>query len=792
MDLRTDARVASAGVSGREAEVLAAVGRRLTNREIAAELFISVRTVESHIAALLRKLEAPDRSALVDMAMDAASRATIPRPLTSFVGRVDELRTIRALLEHHPLVTLLGPGGCGKTRLAQEVAISWPGEVRIVDLAPLAPGEVESAVVDALQLGTGSSLTGRARIVLAGRSVLLVLDNSEHLIEEAGSVATLLIESAPGLRVLAGSRQALGLPAETVVAVGPLPLPVDVSRDAVETSPAGRLFLDRAASACGIFDMSANLGAVASLCKRLDGLPLAIELAASSLRSMSIEEVVTSIRHHGNLPEQKGRQPRHRTMEAAIDWSWSRLRSDEAALLSRLSVLPGHLVLDELLRLEPMSRPPVTDLVASLSRLVDQSMVVAHIASGDPTRYDLLETIRSFGSLRIEETEAEAIRQAFALVQRDLLAISVVRSRSPDPRVGEAEGDRRKAVTALAWATSTSPGVAQDLLVSIASRYELDPSSGMLDGVRDVVERHAIPDDWPAPVLAWAGLFLNYVDIDLFLRCAQLAVERAVNDEQAAVANWATGFAWGYHQETERALTALARATEYFSASGDRFMVAHCEMARGVAETEPSRAVAAFERSMLAFLDAGASWHANSARLALVRIAIEASIRVDEAARLLDTGLKFAVERGLRHDHAHAQLAAAHLATIENRVHQSRSLAEESALSFRQVGDLRCLGRALQLAAVHQPTPREAIRLNGEALQVALIQSGRQAQITALEAISNAALAAGDLPLAGRAFGALGILTGEPPSIDSVIGDRYRSFILEGEAGGPAIVLSQM
>lgn len=795
MDLRDDPRVAAAKVSRREAEVLAAVGRRLTNPEIAAELFISVRTVESHIAALLRKLRAPDRRTLVELALDAAGRATVPQPSTSFVGRARELREVAQLLPKHPLVTLLGAPGCGKTRLAQEVASRWTGEVRLVDLSALAPLEVESALVDALDLGSGSgpSLAGRAQIALASRSVLLVMDNCENVADAAASVASPLLEAARGLRGLATSRRPLGLPSEVIRTVPPLALPTGPDPHAVMESPAGRLFVERSASVRADFELDdRNAEVVATVCERVDGLPLAIELAAASLRSMNIQELASALERRGVLPEQTGRAPRHRTVNAAIEWSWSRLDPGDAALLTRLAALPAGLESEELGLLEALRRPPVTDVMWSLARLVDQSLIAAHVVPGEPTRYELLETIRAFALARAPEGEVTAVRSSFARVQRDLLAATAPDARESSSRRHRDEQDRRKLVAALWWSAEQNPDVAQDLVVSIAVRYELDPSRSMLEAVREVVDRYAIPDGWPAHVLAWAGVFLNYLDLDLLKRCAQLAASRAADEEDAAFAAWSLGFAHAYAGEPERAATSLMAAATHFSAVGNEWMVAHCNMARGLAETDPADAMGALDRSVLMFLELGASWHANSARLALVRRALESRINMEDSARWLEASLEFSRKRGLRLDHAHAELAEAQLAAIDERRGDARSFSAQSANVFRRAGDLRCLGRALLVMAAHDPAPTEAVRLSGDALEVALLHNDRLAQASALRSLAEAATAANDLALAARAIGAAGKVTGKPPSAEGVIDDDYGSFVLEGQAGGPSFVLSQI
>lgn len=793
MKVRHDQRVAPGILSDREAEVLAAVGRRLTNREIAAELFISVRTVESHVSALLRKLEAPDRKTLRDIAINAAGRAVMTRPTTTFVGRSRELDAISRLLEEQELVTLVGPGGCGKTRLAQQAAERWPSEVRMADLAVVGRTYVEPTLIDALDLPAdpGLSLRGRARVTLEGRSVLLFIDNCEHVVEPVGRAVTSLLEGASGLRVLATSRLALGLASETILRIPPLSVPTAAVPYAVTASGAGRLFADRASYIQHDFEVNdSNAEHVASVCKSVDGLPLAIELAAACLSSMSLEELAEALRRHVELPEQTGRPPRHRTMRAVVQWSWSLLSVEEAALLTRLAALPNGLGLDEMRSLELLSFSPVTDLLHHLTRLVDKSMLVAHISSGSPTRYDLLELVRSFALERIDDDEIALLRDAHARVQQKRLALATSRALTGNTREYQASYERQKVLTALTWSAARMPDVAQDLLLSICRRYELDPTRSMLEGVRSIVQGHAIPDDWPTPVLAWAGLFLNYLDLDLLAQCARLAADRADGSEDEALANWALGFAHAYRGESALAQSHLADAAELFADMGDHWMVAHCSMARGLAELDAVDAVAAFKESLLGFLEAGAPWHANSARMALVRRALEAGIHVDQAASWLEASLLFSEEHGIRHDRAHLKLAQAQLAAVHGRTADVLALGSASAQAFRQVGDLRCLGRALLLMAAYEDSATESLHLSAEALELAIMQRDRQAQTKALDSVSEAAAISGDFTLQARAIGAAASLTGE--SVDDAVPDEYCGLVLEGLAGGPPFVLSHV
>ena len=264
------ARLAAAGVTAREAEVLAVIGGRLTNQEIAERLCISVRTVESHVSALLRKLMVPGRPALIQMTRELAAEPALPVPPTSFVGREEELAQLGDLLAAGPLVCLTGPG-CGKTRLALEAARRWAGETRIAGLASAAAADVTAIIAVALGLGYESAdLATAARVALAGRSLLLVADDCDQVTWAAAEQLTALVRAVPGLRVVGTSRQPLGVSEEQVLPVPPLSCPAGSGPATVQQSEAGRLFLDRARAASPQFrlDEGAAVPHLQHVCRR--------------------------------------------------------------------------------------------------------------------------------------------------------------------------------------------------------------------------------------------------------------------------------------------------------------------------------------------------------------------------------------------------------------------------------------------------------------------------------------------------------------------------------------------
>lgn len=376
-------------ISEREAEVLAALGARLSNAQIANRLHISVRTVESHVSSLLRKYGMADRWALAELARAGAREpdriAGLPASGTTFVGRDAERAAVLAALEEARLVTLLGPGGVGKTRLAAVVAAAavalFPSGGVFVDLVPVRDGFVARAVATALGVTEGSHQPLEEAVAArlgTGRS-LLVLDNCEHVIDEAAVFAERILAACPGARVLVTSRERLGIPGERSVPVSPLPLGSD----------AERLFRDRALAADPQF--VAEPAAIAELCARLDGMPLAIELAAARGASLGATGLLAALEDALRLLSGgRGGDERHRSLRAVLSWSYDLLGEDEQTLFRRLGVFVGTFDMDAAAAVGG-DRAGVADL---LGRLVDKSLVV-HLR-GRVSRWRLLETVRAF------------------------------------------------------------------------------------------------------------------------------------------------------------------------------------------------------------------------------------------------------------------------------------------------------------------------------------------------------------------------------------------------------------
>jgi predicted ATPase/DNA-binding SARP family transcriptional activator len=336
--------------------------------------------------------------------------------LTSFVGRERELRALREELAGARLVTLTGPGGSGKTRLSQEAAAllapGWPDGVWLAELAPIdAPQDVPGAVLNAvgardtvLQLSADGQRDDPALKLVehcGPRRMLLVLDNCEHLVQASADLAELLLTSCPGVTVLATSREPLGVPGELVRPVDPLP-----------DQAALRLLAERGAAARPGFTVEDDPDACAEICHRLDGLPLAIELAAARLRSLTPRQIADRLDDRFRLLTRGSRTvlPRQQTLRAVVDWSWDLLGTRERALLQRLSVFTGGWTLEaaeQVCQGGPLAAQDVADVLGSL---VDKSLVVADMP-GPEARYRMLETIHEYaaGRLHASGRQPEAV-----------------------------------------------------------------------------------------------------------------------------------------------------------------------------------------------------------------------------------------------------------------------------------------------------------------------------------------------------------------------------------------------
>jgi predicted ATPase len=370
--------------------------------QTAAELASELRKSESH-------RQFPSRS--------GTTRNNLPPQLTRFVGRQSEIAEIRNGLTHTRLLTLSGPDGIGKTRLALQVAADslpeYPEGVWFVELASLAdPGLVPQTVASALGLREegGRSITDTVVDHLTQRCLLLVLDNCEHLIGACAHLTDLLLRRSPHLRVLATSREALGISGETMFRVPSLALPDPQRQSGVKSlseNESVELFVDRARAVKSTFAISAaNAGSLAKLCVQLDGIPLAIELAASRMKVLSIEQIADRLHDRLHLLTGGSRTApsRHQTLLAAIDWSYNLLTGSEKILFHRLSVFAGGWTLEAAETVCAGGSVNKANVLELLSGLVDKSLVLAEEREGQQ-RYRFMVTLLEYAHRRLTQTE---------------------------------------------------------------------------------------------------------------------------------------------------------------------------------------------------------------------------------------------------------------------------------------------------------------------------------------------------------------------------------------------------
>lgn len=486
-------------------------------------------------------------------ASPAAARHNLPQPLTSFIGREEQLAELKALLGTTRLLTLTGTGGCGKTRLALQLAARSTHEhadgAWLVELAALAnpmllPQTV--AQVFGLKDPVGQALTQALVDTLATKRLLLVLDNAEHLLEACAQFCETMLRACAGLTVLVTSRERLGIDGELTFQVPPLSAPgphENVTPDLLQAFDATRLFIERAKLQQPRFAVTAqNATALAAICHRLGGIPLAIELAAARVRSMPLEEVSQRLDQRFELLTGGSRTalPRHQTLRSLIDWSYDLLGDAERTLLCRASIFAGGWTFEAAEQVcvgDGVERRHLLDLLTSL---VDKNLVVARDHRG-ATRYGLLETVRYYARDRLSERGEEATQSRRHFDHLLALAEAAdARQLTDDQGLWlerlEAEHDNLRA--ALAWCSTSSAHAGDGLRLAAAlgsfwrSRGHLGEGRHWLAALLDAAPN--MPDRAPrADALRWAGvLAMSQADYIAArdLQQEALAVYRALGD----------------------------------------------------------------------------------------------------------------------------------------------------------------------------------------------------------------------------------------------------------------------
>jgi len=702
-------------------------------------------------------------------------RHNLPERLTSLVGRDQELRELAKLVEAHRLVTVVGPGGAGKTTVAVELARrlggGYPDGVWLAELAAVGDPAVLAEVVGAaLELReeppepgtTPPAPAERLAGFLRDKALLLVLDNCEHLVAACAELAGRLLRTAPGVRVLATSREVLGVAGEVVWPVPPLTVPRSLGQAGpggshwavpdpvpeVATEPgaapealaeydAVRLFAERAAAADPGFALDATTApAVAELCRRLDGLPLAIELAAARVRVLPVPEIAARLGDRFRLLGGGGRtaDPRQRTLRATVDWSWELLEEPDRRLWRRLAVFSGGWTVAAAEAVCGGDGLEEGEVLEGLFRLVDRSLIVrgttpAVAAGGEPARFTMLESLRAYGAERLAEAgEAEVVagrHTAFFLALAEEAAAH--RTARPWLRRVRADYDNLRAALdrvmaagdldtalrlagALGWFWSTdhtiegrqrlaavlaladgrppTPGLARVLQVVAMTEVALTPTEATVASARR--SRELFEGFGDRQGAAFSKLLIGWAELqrggpgDAALRLVEEAdaTFKELDDAwgQAFAGHSRFVFESYHHGLSPRTQRAGREALERYQALDDQFGVAQAqftlaEMASALGDLDAAKA--SYEGTLAAARDGGPLWaHMAS----LVRLGTLLSLEGEEAraAALRAEAVALARRSGQRRAFGHLYNELGAVARARDDLERARQLHQEA------------------------------------------------------------------------------------------------------------------
>lgn len=786
---------------GRQAEALRAFqqARTMLGKELGIEPGTELRRLETDILS-----HSPGLELTAEGAPQLRRRGNIDLPLTACLGREAQLRTIGDLLGRHRLVTLVGPGGVGKTRLAVELGLArsddhdasaWMAELTVVS----APEGVVPAIRGALGLNAppmgAAAGTDHWTDPLSDRALLVVLDNCEHVVTAAASAAVDLLKHCPNVRILATSREGLGIPGEVLYDVPPL-----------GAEAAARLFAERAtAAAPGLVLDEAARAAVGDICRRLDGLPLGIELAAARARALDVTQIATRLGDRFRLLAGGPRTvlPRQRTLRAVVDWSYDLLETSERVVFERISVFSGGFTMEAAEVVCADERIDGDEIADGVCRLVEKSLLVVARHPGG-TRYSMLQTLAEYARERLTETDADAMRRRHAAWVSSVVE-GAERGAGRVPTVGMAAlvAETENIDAAVAWATVHDPALALCLSARLGwftfwmGRIEVGWRS-LSAGLERLLD---VPAPLRARATAWAGI----LGILMGQPEGPSLVEAGVKLGRGCGDRFALGQALGIRGalavlsgHPKAAVPDLTEAAACY-ASDDLHGQAMIEMLQGVAAMTEGRFAEAdefYRRSVEHFGSAGDEWaegislqrlaelaerqgrfdDAAAALEALVvktldlpnfffKAVIQAQLasarlgqgRVEEAAALADE----AVERAKDYSHTLAVAVANHvrgrIALRQGRLDMARPDLELALGRYltqaNHAAASTCLGDLGRIAAA-VGEPHRAVTLHAGSAREAIIASDQMMTVSALEGLARALAGVGDGSRAGLLLGA--------------------------------------
>ena len=672
----------------------------------------------------------------------------LPTQLTSFVGRTHELDETRQLLSHTRLLTLTGSGGTGKTRLSLQLAMevketgAFPDGVWLVGLAPVTdPSLVMQAVVSTLGIREqpGRTILDALLDYLRAKSILLILDNCEHLIDACGQLADTILRVAPNLKILASSREILGIAGETAYRVPSLSLPDlnEVRGQEIMTSESVRLFVERAAAAQSGFNLTdQNAPDIAEICRRLDGIPLALELAAARVHIFSPREIAARLEDRFKLLAGGNRSamPRHQTLRALIDWSYDLLSADEQLLFPQLSVFNGGWTFGAAEAIYPD-----LDLLSLLPQLVNKSLVMVDQTPND-TRYHLPETIRQYA--RDKLFEAGEAKQARNRHLDFFLKLAEEAERHYNTFqemdwMSKLEADDDNLRTALDWAMEQDVSLALRLATALAlfwnrHGYETEGHRLLSNSLARLQALPKVEGELAYQRTALQSKALNVIGVLSFGRGdfigsrkyfeESIRLARQIGEKYRlaeALSFMAVGKAFLEDREDSYPLAeeglALAREMD------DKFllgmalsnMAATIAMTRG--DTTAMRSIA--EEGLRLLREVGANW---AIAMSTLGMAFFATRKGDYAqARLLfENGM--ALFRELRDEHrvTMARSELAHLDRRQGHIAKAKALYRETLLDWQRLGHRAAIAHELEcmaMLALAQEEEQRAARLFGAA-----------------------------------------------------------------------------